>query len=821
MGVPGLERWIKELCLNLTKKQRDELMSYLRSRNIKGTCRIENDFSNGSITCLQVGEAPPTETQNNLTVDNIYFDSNGIIHEAAQQIEGYGKCKRRGVHEFADMSPQARRLLIFERYFELLVQYTESVKPRKIIYISIDGAAPDAKQNQQRERRFKRGYEKIQYEEDGEIIVEMNIIPVEEGDFDESFDQASITPGTSFMHELDQFMNYAIRREIEQNDTWKRCEVVYSPHTVPGEGEHKILDYIRGMSDEQKENETHCIWGPDGDLFMLTLSSHIKEMYLFRNDQFNFGYFRVYDMRFIAKALQTALTRHHTSVIDDFVWIGFFVGNDFLPKLKMFYSLKDGLNKMVDVYKTMLKSSKKNILTKKGKLQFKGLKSFFASVAKFEKSFIVEQAEIVIEDEKYNDYTLLDHVSVTSNFERLQSSTEQILLEHSQSIESEELRDVIMNIFMTILENEEADKKWMKDQEEGESKKEWKMRNKDRKERYLSNVVNGFFGTDISMDEFDDFEWSTSTALLSMPYTVRNRIMKMQSNRDRNNINTILAWRIFLNGFGEEITGLEPRIFANRMLMAHKHFRDNRDVSSILSKLPKVKKEIDDLAWKIKKTRVYSLHDSYRDAYYDRVIESHSQSEIDSMCKEYVKTLIWTYMYYVDSLPSWEYYYPYHYTPLLSDVSLWFSKLTEKKFSKLLEFDYGTATEPFVQLLSIVSKSSQQLLPSPVRSLMFDEDMEVNYPETFIVDHQGVEKADDDYKAIIILPFAPRDLIQRKFNKMRRRYEKKNGDGSFAVRYKRNDVGDHEIIFSYNEDTIYKIKTKFGTLFNIHVDRVD
>ena len=46
--------------------------------------------------------------------------------------------------------------------------------------------------------------------------------------------------------------------------------------------------------------------------------------------------------------------RDEDDVSNDFAFIGFLVGNDFLPKIKMFYNLKDGLQKMFDIYQDIL-----------------------------------------------------------------------------------------------------------------------------------------------------------------------------------------------------------------------------------------------------------------------------------------------------------------------------------------------------------------------------------------------------------------------------------------------------------------------------------
>ena len=70
---------------------------------------------------------------NNPAVDNLYLDMNGIIHPASHPQNG--------------PQPQSEQE-IFENIYDYTDKVIKIVKPKKVLYLAIDGVAPRAKQNQ-------------------------------------------------------------------------------------------------------------------------------------------------------------------------------------------------------------------------------------------------------------------------------------------------------------------------------------------------------------------------------------------------------------------------------------------------------------------------------------------------------------------------------------------------------------------------------------------------------------------------------------------------------------------------------------------------
>lgn len=314
----------------------------------------------------------------------LYIDSNGLLHGAAQTVFNYGE-KRRRLDPYSSLSYQEKITEVYKHYFEELRSVIEMTRPKKLVYIAIDGPAPISKQNQQRERRFVAAKDRGKHCE---------------------FNSSAISPGTVFMNNLTVFVNGAIRDEMNTYDDWKHLDVIFSSSRVPGEGEHKIMDYIRAKK-HNLENLKHCFFGPDGDLIMLTLATHLQKMYLMRENAFVADEYNIVDVDIFREKLLGEMNKKRgdlptetNSVINDFILLGFFCGNDFLPKIKMFAYLEGGFATLLPVYKKPL--------TKNKDILFGNFSLFVEQIAKDEIKFIRDQVLIKHKEKKLIDRTLHD-----------------------------------------------------------------------------------------------------------------------------------------------------------------------------------------------------------------------------------------------------------------------------------------------------------------------------------------------------------------------------------------------------------------------------
>lgn len=295
-------------------------------------------------------------------IDNLYIDLNGVLYRCAKDDSALYKdiLAGKGFEE------------IFSGVFNYVNYLVRHTRPKKRIFIAIDGVAPRAKMNNQRQRRYH----------SSKNNKDLNHFLTENLDTDPgliSFKNNSISPGTEFMFDLIKRLKYFIKRKIHEDQEWRGVEVILSGGDVPGEGEHKIMDWLRSWKQGQDYdiNESHCVYGNDSDLVFLCLSLHLPKMVILREEQkydrkkVNSATKRVksssgMELLFINLLREYMMLEYEhlkpemkiefniERIIDDFCMLSFFIGNDFLHKLFCMNTKKGNFDEIIAIFKKTL-----------------------------------------------------------------------------------------------------------------------------------------------------------------------------------------------------------------------------------------------------------------------------------------------------------------------------------------------------------------------------------------------------------------------------------------------------------------------------------
>jgi 5'-3' exoribonuclease 2 len=93
------------------------------------------------------------------------------------------------------------------------------------------------------------------------------------------------------MEKVAKGIRWYIHDRMNNQKGWQKIKVIFSDANVPGEGEHKIAEYIRVQRTRSgyNPNNSHVIYGLDADLIMLGLSTHEPDFTIIREQVFGGG----------------------------------------------------------------------------------------------------------------------------------------------------------------------------------------------------------------------------------------------------------------------------------------------------------------------------------------------------------------------------------------------------------------------------------------------------------------------------------------------------------------------------------------------------
>lgn len=616
--------------------------------------------------------------------DCLYLDMNGIIHNCTHK-------------DSDDTQFRLSEEEMFIRIFNYIEHLFGKIKPKQLFFMAVDGVAPRAKMNQQRARRFRTALDAEQARE--RALREGQELPKEE-----PFDSNCITPGTEFMAKLSKQLRYFINKKVTEDKEWQGCEVVLSGHEVPGEGEHKIMEYIRNAKaqPDYHPNMRHCLYGLDADLIMLGLLSHDPHFCLLR-EEVTFGrqskvqskelehqnfylmhlcIVREYlelEFQDLKETGETALSfpfdMEH--VIDDFILMAFFVGNDFLPNLPRIHINEGALAMMFRTYKKVLPKTD-GYINEGGVMNLKRLGLLLEELSKEEFRFFEHEAE----DQKW-----FRSKRTAGNGQTAPKPKGKLIVTSAQK----ELWKRSIKPFLTKRSPQTldlgtglkaADRKFVQD---------------------LADSANLFWSTDSD----DDGE---RHLVLSFP-------PRPEMDDDE-----------------EDEEEDESQLAIGRLVKKY----DNSEVQDVTAEEAQAQYEV------LYQQKFQEWKDKYYAEKFPEWTPENKEDELRKLCENYVQGLQWVLYYYYRGICSWPWFYQYHYSPLISDVI--------KGLGADLNFQLGQPFKPFEQLMGVLPDRSKKIVPTVYWDLMTNSQSPIVdfYPRDFQLDMNGKKM---DWEAVVKIPF--------------------------------------------------------------------
>ncbi|CEF68627.1 5'-3' exoribonuclease 2 homolog [Strongyloides ratti] len=668
--------------------------------------------------------------------DNLYLDMNGIIHPCAHP---------------EDRPPPETEDDIFVLIFEYIDRLMAIIRPRKLLYMAIDGVAPRAKMNQQRSRRFRTAKEsadkKKEIQEVKDKLMSQGIPVIQRKKETNWFDSNCITPGTPFMERLAKALRYYIALKIKTDPAWANILVILSDASVPGEGEHKIMDFIRKQraSSGHDPNTAHCLCGADADLIMLGLATHEANFTIIREEfiprqmspcelcnlvghtlqecdggiiessivktvpvkrRTNFIFIRLPVLR---EYLEKELIMYEINfkfdlerAIDDWVFLCFLVGNDFLPHLPSLEIRENAICRLVRLYKQMA-SKCGGYLTDNGEVNMQRISMILA-----------------------------------------------------------ELGDVEDDIFKRRQENEQKFK---------DKKKSMKCRNTNynKASSFIAPNVDGGLITPVPIENANLNNFRAETKIKAYMARVEQEDCLVAERR-------LLS--ILKPDKVAELPPLNPQVF---QVVGP----NGKTIGEESDSEPEDNVKFYEPGWK----------NRYYEEKFGASFSNVSEEFRRIVAEAYMEGLCWVLKYYYSGCPSWDWFYPYHYAPFASD----FDKIEHYKPN------FPRNTKPFnplEQLMGVFPAASSQHVPECWRKLMTDIDSEISdfYPTDFAIDLNGKKFS---WMGVALLPFVDQERLLACLEKY--------SDGLTEDEKKRNIRGENHIYVSKVHSAFEKIREIYET----------
>lgn len=667
--------------------------------------------------------------------DNLYLDMNSILHNCTHFNDG----------TISHLTEEQ----MFGAIFAYIDHLFNTIKPQKVFYMAIDGVAPRAKMNQQRARRFRTAVENEEILK--KAVANGDPIPKEP-----AFDSNAITPGTVFMARVTENLKYYINQKVSTDSNWQKVKVILSGHEVPGEGEHKIMEYIRVQRAQPGYdiNTRHCVYGLDADLIMLGLCSHEPHFAILR-EEVTFGRHQEHSQDLTKQKfflLHISLVREYLElefrdladtinfdydfdrVLDDFILIMYVIGNDFLPNLPDLHLNKGAFPLLLETFKESMRRTD-GYLNENGTINLERLRVWLDMLSIFELENF-EQGSVDIE--WFNSQ--LDNISQRGVKKRAKEGKD-LILKRQKTITA-----IIKRWLLPYYTKDQPFnvQEWLDDDSKvPELALDREFFNSERNVKFIKSLA-----FDCGLIIVHSKSKDTYTAKIDIDGIDPQQTVEEFNERC-------------------DIERQQLRHYENGIVVEGEDELDNeKDIYD--------KKFVN---WKnqyYKSKLGFTLDDT---------------KEITDLTENYVEGLQWVLYYYYQGCCSWPWYYRYHYAPRISDVA--------RGLKVKIDFQKGKPFKPFQQLMGVLPARSRPLIPTCYRELMTDEKSPIIdfYPADCPIDMNGKKNS---WEAVILLPF----IDEKRLVEAMEPYDKKLN----PEEVKRNSFGD-DLIYTFNPQVKTVIKS--------------
>lgn len=308
-------------------------------------------------------------------VHHLYLDCNSIIYDVVHTMETIDPKEVDGI-----------LAAVCKKIDEYIIQ----LKPLHTVYIAFDGVAPVAKMDQQRERRYKSCYQ----DAFAKSIYQHKPDP---------WNTTAITPGTLFMKKLNQTMYgyYMSKRQYVGYD------IIVSGSDQPGEGEHKLFEHIRRHPEKHGQDTNTVIYGLDADLIMLSIN-HLpiaRNIYLYRETPHFIQSIRadlepnacyIMDIPELAHSITDYMGSNTDDIhrIYDYIFLCFFLGNDFMPHFPAINIRTGGVDKMLEAYRATIGDKETLVATDGCTIYWENVRKMVAWLAAHEEEYLKNEAKL-------------------------------------------------------------------------------------------------------------------------------------------------------------------------------------------------------------------------------------------------------------------------------------------------------------------------------------------------------------------------------------------------------------------------------------------